>query len=318
MMSSQFSTIRDGVPGSAVKVSVITATYNRARTLPRTYEALKGQTFCDFEWVIVDDGSSDGTESLVRGWQAEDKIRIVYAWKSNGGVHTARNAAVAAAHGELVLQIDSDDWCEPYALEELMKAWESIPSAEQESFSGVTCLCRTPDGQLGGDKFPHDVMDAYPYEMDWQYHIRGDKWGTQRRDLMSQYPFPVFSGEKFCPEALVWNRIGKRYRKRFINRSLLVYDRSSTGLSGHVVVLRASNPRGYALYYGELAQLPIGLKWRLGAASYYWCAAMHAHGRRLAYLRRLPLPWFAPATLTVGTMLYMRDLIRLTRESSSE
>lgn len=314
-MSTQSNTVDDSASRNAVKVSVVTATYNRAHTLPRTYEALKSQTFRDFEWVIVDDGSSDGTESLVREWQAEGQIGIVYKWQPNTGVHTARNAAVAAAHGELMILLDSDDWCEPYALEELMNAWEDIPSAERESFSGVTCLCHTPDGQLVGDKFPHDIMDAYSYEMDYQYHIGGEKWGMERKDLMVKYPWPEFKGEKFCTESVVWNRIGKHYRRRFINKSLRVYDTKSTdSLSRQGRLLRASSPRGFMIYYGEIAQLPIGLKQRLVAASRYWCMVMHAHGGRSEYLRQLPMPWFAPVTLIVGAMMWARDLVLLKRD----
>lgn len=316
-MSTQSNTVEDSASRNAVKASVVTATYNRAHTLPRTYEALKSQTFRDFEWVIVDDGSSDGTGSLVRGWQTEDEIRIVYAWQPRRGVHTARNAGVVAAHGELIVLLDSDDWCESYGLEELMNAWEGIPSAEREAFSGVTCLAHAPDGQLIGDKFPHDTMDVHPYEMWWTYHVSGDKWGSERRELMIKYPWPEFDGEKFCPESLVWNRIGKRYKKRFINKPLEIVDTSGVDrLSLSFTLRRASSPRGFAVWYSELAQMPIGLKWRLGAAPRYWCAAMHAHGRRLEYLRRLPMPWFAPFTLIVGTMVWMRDLVRLKTQSS--
>src|SRR6478672_7236545 len=90
--------------------SVVTATYNRAHTLGRTYESLQAQTFRDFEWIIVDDGSTDGTGSLVSGWAQESSFPIRYVSQENGGKHTALNHAVSVARGTFLASVDSDDW----------------------------------------------------------------------------------------------------------------------------------------------------------------------------------------------------------------
>ena len=76
------------------KLTIFTPTYNRAHTLPRTYESLCKQKNKDFVWLIIDDGSSDNTEELVKNWQKENSdFTIEYVKKENGGMHTAHNVA---------------------------------------------------------------------------------------------------------------------------------------------------------------------------------------------------------------------------------
>src|SRR5258708_2904093 len=99
------------------RFSIITPTYNRAHLITRTYESLRAQSFEDFEWIVIDDGSQDGTRDLVSSWNASFPIR--YFWKPNGGLHTALNLGSSVAAGEFMTQVDSDDYCVPHALERL-------------------------------------------------------------------------------------------------------------------------------------------------------------------------------------------------------
>src|SRR5579872_2682653 len=138
--------------------TVFTPTYNRASTLPRVYESLKAQTFRGFEWLIVDDGSTDSTREIVEKWQAEFPIRYIY--QRNQGKPAAYNRAVAEARGELFLFIDSDDACLPEALERLKYHWDGIPAGERGKFSAVTALCKDQHDCLCGEKFPCDVLDS--------------------------------------------------------------------------------------------------------------------------------------------------------------
>lgn len=96
-------------------LTVFTPAYNRAHTLPRTYESLVKQDCKDFIWLIVDDGSSDNTKELVEEWQKkENGFEIRYIYKENGGMHTAHNVAYENIDTELNVCIDSDDELAPY------------------------------------------------------------------------------------------------------------------------------------------------------------------------------------------------------------
>src|SRR5690242_19362698 len=99
--------------------TVFTPTYNRAHTIERVYRSLCTQNCRDFEWLVVDDGSTDGTEALIRQWQHEAEFPIRYFWQPNAGKHVAMNRGVAEASGSLFLTLDSDDACVPWALERL-------------------------------------------------------------------------------------------------------------------------------------------------------------------------------------------------------
>src|SRR5207237_1817583 len=104
--------------------TVFTATFNRAHTLPRVYDSLRVQTLTDFEWLVVDDGSTDGTRELVAGWAAQPAFPIRYFHQENSGKHVAENVAVREAHGRFTATLDSDDWYAPDALESSLAAWE--------------------------------------------------------------------------------------------------------------------------------------------------------------------------------------------------
>lgn len=202
--------------------TVFTPTYDRAATLGRVYESLERQTFRDFEWLIVDDGSTDGTTELVERWRSTSNFPIRYVWQPNGGKHAALNRGVELARGELFLTLDSDDECVPVALERLKYNWDMIPVASRNAFAAVTALCEDQHGRIVGTRFPRDVLDATSVELVYRYRVRGDKWGFTRTAVLKDYPFPVDRRAKDMPQSLVWDEIGTKYSTRYVNEVLLI------------------------------------------------------------------------------------------------
>ena len=203
--------------------TVFTPTFNRALTLSRVYESLRLQTFRDFEWLIVDDGSTDGTAELVTEWQAEADFTICYVYQENRGKLAAFNRGVQEAKGELFLTLDSDDACVPQALERLKYHWDSIPAEQKDKFSAVTVLCEDQNGKLVGDKFPRDVLDSDSIELYFKHDVKGEKWGFHRTDVLKQFPFPTVREAKFISEGVVWFAISRRFKTRFVNEILRIY-----------------------------------------------------------------------------------------------
>jgi glycosyltransferase involved in cell wall biosynthesis len=202
--------------------TVFTPTYDRAATLGRVFESLRRQTFRDFEWLIVDDGSRDGTTELVERWRSTSSFPIRYVWQPNSGKHVALNRGVELARGELFLTLDSDDECLPVALERLKHHWDMIPIASKDAFAAVTALCEDQNGRIVGDRFPRDVLDANAIELVYRYKVRGDKWGFTRTAVLRGYPFPDDGRTKFIPESLVWDEIATKYSTRYVNEVLLI------------------------------------------------------------------------------------------------
>src|SRR5216684_6062284 len=149
--------------------TVFTPTFNRSLTLSRVYESLRLQTFRDFEWLIVDDGSTDGTGELVEKWQTESGFPIRYIYQENQGKATAFNRGVREAQGELFLTLDSDDACVMQALERFKYHWDKIPPNQRDKFSAITVLCQDQKGRLVGDRFPRDVLDSDCIELVFKY-----------------------------------------------------------------------------------------------------------------------------------------------------
>lgn len=201
--------------------TVFTPTRNRADTLHRPFESLLAQTFTDFEWLIVDNESTDGTPELVRGWQRVAPFPIRYIYQNNEGLHRSWNTAGREAHGRFLVTVASDDTCEPNAMERLKALWDSIPTADQHRFVGVSTIVTDQDGRLVGGRFPADILDSNTLEIRYRHRVRGEKWGFQRVDVMRRFPFPTIDGYTgYIPEAIVWNAIGREFQERYVNEVL--------------------------------------------------------------------------------------------------
>lgn len=213
------------------KITVFTPAYNRAHTLHRVYESLKKQSFKDFEWIIVDDGSSDNTKQIVDEWTAaENFFSIIYHYQKNQGKHIATNYAVSIAKGEFFVTLDSDDGCKETALDVLLETWDSIPEKNRHLYKGVACRCSSldrPDDILG-TLIPYNergegYLDSNDNDIRLKYKVKGELWGMTRTAVLRDNPYPTESGLHFYPENVYWGRIGDKYVTRYINTPLRLY-----------------------------------------------------------------------------------------------
>lgn len=231
--------------------TVFIPSFNRAHTLDRALQSVADQTFRDVEVVIVDDGSTDGTKRLVRRWQQTAGFPIRYYWQENQGKHVAHNHAVKQARGIFFVLLDSDDMLHPRALERLKFHWDAIPDSAKASFAGVEGLCAEHDGSVSRDRFPEDVMDSDYLEMTKKYNVMGDKKNAIRTVVLRRFPYPQFEGEKHVRDDLIWKRMSRHYRFRYINEVVQIIEYQPDGLSADVFAMRMRNPKGFRYYFLE-------------------------------------------------------------------
>jgi glycosyltransferase involved in cell wall biosynthesis len=295
--------------------TVFTPTYNRAHTLHRVYESVNAQTFRDFEWLICDDGSTDGTRQLVQRWMQEAAFPIRYLWQEHHGKHVAFNHAVREARGELFLGLDSDDACSPHALARFKHHWDTIPAAEKERFSAVTALCRDQHGRLVGDRFPADPTDSNSLEIRYRFRVKGEKWGFHRTDVLRQFPYPVREGEMHVPPSFVWRAIARRYRTRYVNEVLRIYHIAERSDQLSALGSRVKHARELAAWYRyvlghELDWFSVAPARFVAAAVNYARFSLHARSRPLDMIRNLDNHWarlLVLLVLLIGTGVFVRD-----------
>ena len=206
------------------RVTVFTPTYNRANTLHRVFESLCNQTYKDFEWIIVDDGSTDDTKIIVEKFCNNCDFSIKYYYEENAGKHTAINLGLKNASGEFFLIADSDDSFRNNALERFISVWNQIENKEE--YKGI--ICRSYDVETGKPNgvFPAKVFDSNDLEGLFKYNLNFEKWSFIRTDIMKEFPFPTPNEKlKFFPETVIWGRMSKKYKTRYIDDCLRGYYR---------------------------------------------------------------------------------------------
>lgn len=248
-------------------LTVFTPAYNRAYTLPRTYESMKQQKNTDFIWLIVDDGSSDNTAELVKQWQTEENgFEIRYIYKENGGMHTAHNTAYAHIDTELNTCVDSDDALAPDAVQIIADAWEKV---KDKGYAGLVGLDAEFDGKVIGPGFPagltETTLGGYYRAGGW-----GDKKLVLRTEVVRQYPpYPTFEGEKFVPLGSLYTMIDQDYLLSVVDAVLCLVEYMPDGSTHNMTRQYFRNPNGFR--YGRLVSLtaPQPLKRKLTIYLHY-------------------------------------------------
>ncbi len=299
-------------------ITVFTATYNRAHLLQRVYRSLVLQTFRDFEWLVVDDGSTDNTEETVRKLSAEGSIPIRYVRKPNGGVHTAINRGAKEARGFFLAGLDSDDWYRPDALERLMRRWAEIPGEQQIRYAGVVGLSEFESGKIEGNHPAEDIVDSDPVGIRLYYGMSGNRAGIMRTEVLREFPFPE-NQRAFVGEQLIWNRIGRRYLTRYVNERITVKEYQQEGLSDRALAHQIDGAPTTTQYYKELLDYPyrFPLKFMIKYYANYVRFSLHASIPLSRQMADVPSRWKFLLLYPLGYWLYRRDRRRLENELAS-
>ncbi|MGF6769056.1 glycosyltransferase involved in cell wall biosynthesis [Paraburkholderia sp. GAS199] len=283
-------------------LTILTPTYNRANWLERLYRSLVAQTRRDFEWLVVDDGSTDHTPQLIASLKAENTITIRYIRKDNGGKHTAVNAGVALIESPLTFIVDSDDYLTANAVERALDVWGQHASPR---LSGLCFLRGTsPDHPLGRTFASHCSVASY-IDMRFNRGISGDKAEIYKTDVLKAYPFPEFAGERFLAEDAVWARIGLLYEMVHINEIIYISNYLEGGLTlgDQSINVRCAN--GSVESTRWFLSRKVRLKVRLPMAWRYVAYGLFAKKPLRELLRMTESPLLVLTQLPAGVALYM-------------
>ena len=280
-------------------LTIFTPAYNRAHTLPRTYESLCAQDCKDFIWLIVDDGSTDNTSKLVKDWKGkENGFEIQYIYKENGGMHTAHNTAYENIHTELNVCIDSDDRMPLGAVGKIKKTWELIRNS---GYAGIIGLDSDFDGNIIGKGFPNGVIDT---TLGGYYAAggAGDKKLVYRTDVINSVPeYPVFPGEKYVGLAYKYTLIDQKFRLFVLNEILCEVEYQSDGSSKTMWKQYLNNPKGFAFLRKIAMQYPTSKK-RLIRDCIHYCSSSQI-AKNKSYIRESPKKFLTVLCTPMGWLL---------------
>lgn len=233
-------------------ITIFTPTYNRAYILPVLYQSLLRQTDKNFEWVIVDDGSSDNTEELVKNWIKEGKINSInYVKTTNQGKSLAINVGVQHAKGELFFIVDSDDYITDDAIEKIYKKQSSTNMNQNFKVCGFCFKKRNYNSNVDLTKFENEIPDfASSLELNYVYKQEQDKAEIFYTEVLKNYPFPFLKNTKFIPEAFIWFKIANDgYKFAISEDAIYMCEYIEDGYTRNMNNLIKNNNKGFALYY---------------------------------------------------------------------
>ncbi len=247
-------------------LTVFTPTYNRAYTLHLGYEALQRQTCKDFEWLIIDDGSTDKTRDLVEEWVKEGIIPIRYVYQENQGMHGAHNTAYRLIDTELNTCIDSDDYMPDDAVEKILNFWKENGS---EKVAGIIGLDADFNGNVIGTAFPVE-MSRTTLDGFYAQGGRGDKKLVYRTEVIKKYPeYPIFKGEKYLSTGYKYQLIDQDYELLTLNEVLVKVEYRPDGSSMNMYRQYIRNPKGFAFIRKTSMRLAPTFKRRFIEAVHY-------------------------------------------------
>lgn len=292
-------------------ITVFTPTYNRAYCLKKCYESMKRQTCKMFDWLIIDDGSTDGTKELVEGWiEQNPEFKIRYIYKENGGMHTAYNAAYENIDTELSMNIDSDDYLTDTAIADVMYFWQTN---KRKDIGAIYALDQYENGEIVGLPFPDDLKEFsgwgykeifyYSEGKRKKYRNRGDKKLIGVTAAIKKYPpIPVFKGEKYHSLYFKQHLIERDYTVLIMNIPVCVVEYMDDGSSRNMYYQYVRNPKGFCNERKFVMEYAPTIKLKMEACIHYVAESLLAKDHQ--FIKHSTNKLFTLVSIIPGMFLY--------------
>lgn len=259
-----------------LKVTIFTPTFNRAHKLSRLYNSLLLQGSNDFEWLIIDDGSTDNTREVVGGFIRDEKIVLRYFYQTNGGKHRAHNRAILLAAGDYFLCVDSDDWLQKDAI-------SAIINEAREDYNIIFAYKQDINANLLSDTFPSDCSNTTISDLENEWRCHGEFTIIFRRTFAKHHPFPTFEKERFITESTLYDTFAKQEHVFLLPRVITCCEYQKDGLTSSINQLMKHNPAGYCLYFMQRIDLQKNVVKRWITAGKYLAFCSFAKEKRSVY-----------------------------------
>ena len=293
-------------------ITVFTPTYNRAHTLNQLYQSLLQQDCYDFEWLVINDGSTDSTDELFNVWlQNEKTFRIRYYVVENGGKQRAINQALQLAKGEYFFIVDSDDSLLPHAISFIQNAFKSLP--KDDSFIGISGIRGGLDGKplhrIPAIDSTVGYVDANNLERT-RHGLQADMAEAFYTEKIRKYTFPVWKGENFTPEAVIWDQMAlDGYKLRWFNEVIYLCEYQEDGLTRSSWKLLKNNPMGYAMLFNIQLKYQTSFKAKINLCIQFISCCCIA--KEYSYTHRCNAKELAYIIFPLGWLLSLRRKIQL-------
>lgn len=287
-------------------LTIFTPTYNRAYVLPRLYKSLIEQKNKDFEWVIVDDGSTDNTEILVKKWIDEEKIKILYYQQENQGKPIAHNLGVKNSNGELFTCVDSDDYLISNATEIILNKWND--AKENKNCVGIVGKCIFANGKNVGTDMPFGIEFSTLSDLYNKYKFRGDTILILKTEEIKKYTFPKIEGEKFIPETYLYDKIDQDGELATIQEGIYICEYLQDGYTANSAKLIKDNPKGYILMAEQKLTLAKTIKEKYKACAQYVLGSILANEK--GYIKKANKKILTVLSLPCAYIVYYKKYLK--------
>lgn len=278
-------------------ITVYTPTYNRAYILPQCYESLKRQTCRDFIWLIVDDGSTDHTEELVKEWIDENIIDIRYHKQENMGMHGAHNTAHRLLETELGICCDSDDYLTDDCIEKIVNLWKEKGG---EEYGGIIGLSADTRDHVWA-RIPEELSETTSYDLRYRYKNKGDYKLVYRSDLLKREPYPMFEDENYVAIGYKYFKLDREYKMLVLNEIIYRHEYLDDGETKNKMKRYITAPKGYMVYRREMMPLMHNLRLKWWQATHYVSSAIFAREKR--FIKKSGCPWVTILAIPSGIAL---------------
>lgn len=285
-----------------MKLTIYTPAYNKGETLNRTFESLLQQTNHDFEWILINDGSTNQTDLIVKQFKTPP-FRWRYINKKNEGLSSVMNLAAQECKTEFILRLDADDYLTPQAVETILKHLDDSEVKSSKIAALVFLTCYSDGKRCGYHPFSTTYISTF-WDYRFKYKAIGDRAEVFKNKIFSQYPMPVFKDERFCSEGFTWNKISDSYDAIYYTDAIYVRDYVENSITTLGAQVRIKNPKGEQLVLSDILNRRPPLKIFIKASILYYRYSLHANYPLRKLIKDIPLLSTAIGIIP-GSILYL-------------